>query len=73
MKRQYILWYTAALVAAVIGAVALGVPLSTVLLPLVLLACPLMMMFMMGGHGHGGGGGASSGDTHEHHDSAGRS
>ena len=26
MKRQYILWYTAALVAAVIGAVAFGVP-----------------------------------------------
>ena len=50
MKRQYMPWYAAALAAALIGAVAVGVPLSTVLLLLVVLACPVMMMFMMGGH-----------------------
>lgn len=44
---------------------------STLLLLLVVLACPLTMVFMMGGHGHGSDG--SSGDTHQHRDSAGRS
>ena len=42
-------------IAVVVGAVALfaGVPLGTVLTGAVILACPLMMLFM--GHGSGGG------------------
>jgi hypothetical protein len=41
---------------------------STGFLLLLVLACPLMMLFMMrGGHGHGGGhhGHASGGDEHQ--------
>jgi hypothetical protein len=48
MKRQHMTWYVAALIAAVVTALALGAPASAVLLALVVLACPLMMMFMMG-------------------------
>jgi len=77
MKRQYMPWYAAALVAAVIGALAVGVPLSTVLLLLVVLACPVMMMFMMRGMGgmgggHGDGSDRGSTDIGEHHDPAAR-
>ena len=54
MKRQHMMWYVAALIAGVVTALALGAPASTVLLALVVLACPLMMMFMMGTM-HGGG------------------
>jgi hypothetical protein len=74
MRRQYMPWYAAALAAALIGAVALGVPASTILLLLVVLACPVMMMFMMGGMGGGHGDGSDRGSTDigEHHDSAGR-
>ena len=39
--------------AAAIGAVALGVPWTTVLLVALVLCCPLMMLFMDHG-GHGG-------------------
>ena len=53
MKRQHMMWYVAALIAGVVTALALGAPASTVLLALVVLACPLMMMFMMGNM-HGG-------------------
>jgi hypothetical protein len=68
-------WYALAVVAGVIGAIALGASASTVLLALVLLACPVMMMFMMGGMGGGRGQGSDQGssDTHEHRDSAGQS
>ncbi|MCV7298169.1 DUF2933 domain-containing protein [Mycobacterium barrassiae] len=74
MKRQYMPWYAAALAAALIGAVAVGVPLSTVLLLLVVLACPVMMMFMMGvmGGRHGDGPDQGSTDIGEHRDSADR-
>lgn len=68
MKRQHVWWYAAAVAAAVIGAVALGAPASTILLGLALLGCPLMMMFMMGGHGGGTGRGPS--DTHQQSDPA---
>ena len=54
MKRQHMMWYVAALIAGVVTALAVGAPASTVLLALVVLACPLMMMFMMGNM-HGGG------------------
>jgi hypothetical protein len=54
--------------ALVVGLLAAGTPLRS-LLPLVLvLACPVMMMFMMRGMGgHGGHGGVPSQDTHDHH------
>lgn len=55
MKRRHIGWYAAAVAAVVIGALALGAPAFTVFVGLALLACPLMMMFMMGGHGGGQG------------------
>ena len=40
-------------IAAIIAVGAFGVPISTLLLAAIVLMCPLMMMFMMGGHGHG--------------------
>ncbi|MFR9802802.1 hypothetical protein ACL02T_10925 [Pseudonocardia sp. RS010] len=39
----------------ILGVAAFGLPLSSLLLLAVVLACPLMMMFMMRGM-HGGGG-----------------
>jgi len=64
-----------ALAAAFVTALAIGVPLSTSALLLFALACPLMMMFMMGGMGGGHGNDTKHdrSDTPEHRDSAGRS
>jgi hypothetical protein len=57
MNRKHYPIYAVAVAAAAVGAIWAGVPASTLLLGL-LLACPLMMMFMHGGHGgHGAGGG----------------
>jgi hypothetical protein len=65
MKRQHMMWYVAALIAGIVTALALGAPASTVLLALVVLACPLMMMFMMGNmHGGGPRSGAGQDDSH---------
>lgn len=53
--------------AALFGVLlAVGVPLQSALLFAVVLACPLMMVFMMGGHGGHGA------DTNEHRTAAGR-
>jgi len=53
VKRQHMMWYAAALIAVAVSALAFGVPASTVLVVLAVLACPVMMMFMMsGGQGH---------------------
>ncbi|HET6355452.1 DUF2933 domain-containing protein [Streptomyces sp.] len=50
-NRNYGL-YAIAFAIAVVGALALGVPLGNLAFILILLACPLMMFFMMGGmHG----------------------
>ncbi|MBN9634569.1 MAG: hypothetical protein J0H22_04955 [Actinobacteria bacterium] len=74
MKQRHFLWYSAALAAAIVGAIALGAPPVTVLLGLVVLACPVMMMFMMGHMGDDHGAGHDSTDIHdEHHHSAGQS
>ncbi|MEV6235742.1 DUF2933 domain-containing protein [Lentzea sp. NPDC051838] len=53
MKRQHLAWCAVALAIlfAVLGLV--GVPVQTMLFGLLVVACPLMMMFMMGGHGGG--------------------
>jgi hypothetical protein len=51
MKREQLPLYAIALAVLVVGLVYAGVPLGTlVVLPLVL-ACPLMMLFMMRGMG----------------------
>lgn len=66
MKRQHMMWYAAALIAIAVAAFALGAPALTVLLAVVVLACPVMMMFMMsGGQGHSTG--HHDGDTDETH------
>lgn len=78
MRREHLLYYAIAL-AILIGVLALaGVPTSTILVGLLVLACPVMMLFMMGGHGHGGGSGhggehhAEPHDTSRHPESRGR-
>ena len=63
MKRQHVPMYALALALVVVGALAAGVPGNSLLFGLVLLACPLMMLFMHGGHGgHGGDGAAQKPD-----------
>ncbi|MEV0901609.1 DUF2933 domain-containing protein [Actinoplanes sp. NPDC049802] len=58
MKPQHIPLFAAALVIAIVGALAVGVPLSTVAFGLLVLTCPLMMLLMHGGHdGHASGDG----------------
>jgi hypothetical protein len=52
-NRNYGL-YAIAVAIAVVGALALGVPLGDLAFLLIVLACPLMMFFMMRGM-HGGG------------------
>lgn len=54
MKRQNMPMYAIALAIVVVGALALGVPASSLMFGLLVLACPLMMLFMHGGHDGGG-------------------
>jgi hypothetical protein len=49
MRRQPWGRYAVALAILAVGLVALGVPTSTLLVGAFVLACPLMMMLMMGG------------------------
>jgi hypothetical protein len=54
MKRQHMSLLAVGLAVAILGALAFGVPFSTVAIALLVLCCPLMMLFMHGGHGgHG--------------------
>jgi len=81
MKREQLPLYAIALAVLIVGLAYAGVPLGTlVVLPLIL-ACPLMMMFMMRGMGGMGQGGMSHDDDQpprkredvpEHRDSTGR-
>jgi hypothetical protein len=56
MKRQPWGLYAIALAILIVGLVAIGVPAETLLVGAFVLACPLMMIFMMSGM-HGGHGG----------------
>lgn len=58
-NRNYGL-YAVALAIAVVGALWLGVPPSTLVVLALVLVCPLMMLFMMRG--------MHSGDGHDQHD-----
>lgn len=80
MNSRYLPWYAIALALLVVGLAVGGVSMSTLLVALVVLACPVMMMFMMGSHGHGDdhdkAGGGTPGDAntrHDHGPTAGRS
>jgi hypothetical protein len=53
MNRQHLPLYAIAAAILVVGLVALGVPATTLLSGALILACPLMMIFMMRGM-HGG-------------------
>jgi len=62
MKRQHLQLGAAAAALIAVGAYIAGVPLNTILLVALVLACPVMMLFMHGGGGHSGHGGG----THDH-------
>jgi hypothetical protein len=65
---------TRAMAAVFVAALTIGIPLSTLALLLVVLACPLMMVFMMRGMGgkHENDTKHDSSDTPDHRDPAGR-
>jgi hypothetical protein len=74
-RRRDRLQPTKAVAIALVGALALGIPLATLAFLLIVLACPLMMFFMMRGmhggddtHGHGQGHDDTTkdGDPHNH-------
>jgi hypothetical protein len=66
MKRQQWGFYAIALAVLIVGLVWAGVPVSTLLVAVLVLACPLMMLFMMGGHGGRGRGGGDRPDKPRH-------
>ncbi|MET8759440.1 DUF2933 domain-containing protein [Lentzea sp. NPDC004782] len=70
MKRKQPGLYAIALAVLIVGLAFAGVPLQTVLFGLLVLACPLVMMFMMGGHGGHGG---SDQERHDQHRTTGGS
>jgi hypothetical protein len=70
MKRQHFGLYAIAVAILIVGLAFAGVPLNTMLFALLVLACPLMMMLMMGGHG--GRGGSDEHDS-DHRQNSGRS
>lgn len=55
MRRQHLPLFAIGLAILVVGALAVGVPASSLVIGLLVLACPLMMLFMHGGHGSHGG------------------
>lgn len=66
MKRQHLGLYAIALAILIVGLAFAGVPLQTMLFGVFVLACPLMMMFMMRGHG-----GGSDQEKHDHNHTTG--
>lgn len=63
MRREHMLYYAIGLGILIAGLAWAGVPTSTILVGLLVLGCPLMMMFMM--RGMHGGGDAPGGEHHE--------
>jgi len=66
--------YAIAVAIAFVGALVLGMPLGSLALLAIVVACPLMMFFMMRGMhgGHGGGGDQHTDQSdplrkHDHH------
>ncbi len=76
MRRQPWGLYAIAAAILVVGLVALGVPASTLLFGALVLACPLMMVFMMGGmrggHDHTGEHGSPTSEGRDQTPTAGR-
>jgi hypothetical protein len=66
VNRQHLPLYAIALAILIVGLAFAGVPVQTILTGLLVLACPLMMMFMMGGHGSHGGSDHHAGGAAEH-------
>jgi hypothetical protein len=65
--------YAIAIAIALVGALALGVPLGTLAVLAIVAVCPLMMFFMMRGmhdgndmHGHGHDDAPKDRDPHDH-------
>lgn len=54
MKKEQLPSYAMVLVVLIVGLAVAGVPLSTLIVVPLVLACPLMMFFMMRGMHHGG-------------------
>jgi len=54
MKKEQLPGYAMVLAVLVVGLAFAGVPVSTLLVLPLVLACPLMMFFMMRGMDHGG-------------------
>jgi Protein of unknown function (DUF2933) len=80
MKNKNYGWYAVAVAIVVVGALWAGLPVSTLAVFTLFLACPLMMFFMMRGmHGGAGHDQHSAGGPHDdehrlppqpgHHDS----
>jgi len=81
MKREQLPLYAIALAVLIVGLAYAGVPLGTLIVLPLILACPLMMLFMMrgmGGMDHSSMSQDQEGqptkreDTPERHDSTGR-
>ena len=66
MKKEQMPRYAMALAVLIVGLAFAGVPLSTLLVLPLLLACPLMMMFMMRGMDHGSDHRDTRGCGHDH-------
>ncbi len=66
--------YAIAAAIALVGALALGIPLAALAWLVIIAACPLMMFFMMRGmHDSSGGHDMEDTDrTHDHHPRSGR-
>jgi cell division protein FtsW (lipid II flippase) len=61
VKRRHLGSYAIVLAILIAGLALAGVPLTTVLFGLLVLGCPLMMVFMHGGHG------GSKDQSHDQH------
>ena len=76
MGREQLPLYAIALAVLVVGLAFAGVPLGTLLVLPLILACPLMMIFMMRGMDHGSTNRDDrqprQADLHDHPDASGR-